>query len=91
VIEIVRFHAWHGPCEYKAAEPNRKEAEMNKPTYEDYLANPSAVLEQLEREAHRARAEAVHHFIVAPLMRLFKRAPEPMVAAHLDSPVTQTA
>ena len=48
---------------------------MKTPTYEDYLANPAAVVEQVEREAHRARAAAVHEFIVAPLMRLFQRAP----------------
>ena len=52
---------------------------MNKPTYEDYLANPSAVLEQVAREAHRERAEAVHHTIVAPLMRMFKLAPAPIL------------
>ena len=52
---------------------------MNKPTYQDYLANPSAVLEQVAREAHRERAEAVHHLIVAPLMRLFKRVPAPIL------------
>ena len=52
---------------------------MNKPTYEDYLANPSAVLDQVAREAHRERAEAVHHFIVAPLMRLFMGAPAPIL------------
>jgi hypothetical protein len=48
---------------------------MKTPTYQDYLANPSAVLEQVHREARRARAEAVHYFIVAPLVRFFKRAP----------------
>lgn len=49
---------------------------MNKPTYQDYLANPSAVLEQVEREARRERAEGVQHFIVAPLLQLFKRSAE---------------
>ena len=48
---------------------------MKKPTYQDYLANPAAVIEQVERQARRERAAAVHEFIVAPLMRLFKRAP----------------
>jgi hypothetical protein len=47
---------------------------MKNLTYETYLNDP-AVREQLEREVRRARAEAVHEFIVAPLMRLFKRAP----------------
>jgi hypothetical protein len=46
---------------------------MNKPTYQDYLANPSAVLEQVDREARRERAEALHHFIVAPLLQVFRR------------------
>jgi hypothetical protein len=48
---------------------------MKTPTYQDYLANPAAVMEQLERTARRERAAAVHELIVAPLMRLFKRAP----------------
>ena len=47
---------------------------MKNLTYEAYLADP-AVREQIEREVRRARAEAVHQFIVAPLLRLFKRAP----------------
>ena len=47
---------------------------MKNLTYQTYLNDP-AVREQLEREVRRARAEAVHEFIVAPLMRLFKRAP----------------
>lgn len=47
---------------------------MKTPTYQDYLANPTAVLEQVERQARRERAEAVHDFIVAPLMRLCERA-----------------
>lgn len=48
---------------------------MKTPTYEDYLANPSAVLEQVERQARRERAEAVHQLIVVPLKQLFQRAP----------------
>jgi hypothetical protein len=47
---------------------------MKTPTYEDYLANPSAVMEQVYRQAHRERAEAVHQCMVA-LLQLFKRAP----------------
>jgi hypothetical protein len=48
---------------------------MKTPTYQDYLANPIAVREQVERYARRARAESVHRFIVAPLIGLFKRRP----------------
>lgn len=46
---------------------------MENLTYEIYLANPG-VREQLEREARRTRAEAVHRFIVAPLIGMFRRA-----------------
>ena len=46
---------------------------MRTPTYEDYLADPTAFLESSERAARAARAEAVHEFIVAPLKRLWKR------------------
>ena len=53
---------------------------MKQPTYHDYLANPAAVMEQVEREARRARSEAVRELIVAPLMRLFKR--EPVLQPH---------
>lgn len=45
---------------------------MKNLTYEIYLANP-AVREQLERQARRARAEAMHQYIVAPLMKMFSR------------------
>jgi len=48
---------------------------MKTPTYQDYLANPAEVMKQVEREARRERAIAVRELIVAPLMRLFKRAP----------------
>ena len=48
---------------------------MKNLSYEAYLANPSEVMQQVAREARRERAEAVHEFIVAPLMRLFKRTP----------------
>ena len=45
---------------------------MENLTYEAYLADPE-IRERLEREAHRARAEAVHLFIFAPLARLAKK------------------
>jgi len=48
---------------------------MKTPTYEDYLANPAAVREQVERQARRERAEAVYRFFIAPLIRLFMRTP----------------
>lgn len=47
---------------------------MKTPTYQDFLADPSAVLEQVNRAARRERADAMHHFLFAPLTRLFKRA-----------------
>ena len=47
---------------------------MKTPTYEAYLANPSAVMEQVHRQARRERAAAVHQCMVA-LLQLFKRAP----------------
>ena len=42
---------------------------MENITYEDYLANPSEVLAQIQLEASRARALAVHQYIFAPLAR----------------------
>jgi hypothetical protein len=46
---------------------------MKPVTYEAYKANPIAVREQVERQARRERAEEVHRFFIAPLIRLFKR------------------
>ena len=63
------------PCAMEGAQTNRKGTEMKNLTYEAYLANPSEVMEQVEREARSARAEAVHEFIVAPLAKLFERTP----------------
>jgi hypothetical protein len=48
---------------------------MKKLTYEAYLANPTEVMEQVERKARRERSAAVHELIVVPLMRLFRSAP----------------
>jgi len=48
---------------------------MKTPTYEDFLADPDAVMEQWERAARRERAQAVHQFLIAPLMQMFERAP----------------
>jgi hypothetical protein len=45
---------------------------MENLTYQAYMANPE-IREQLEREVRRARAEAVQQFIVAPVLRMFKR------------------
>ncbi len=45
---------------------------MENLTYEIYLANPR-VREQLEREVRRARAEAMHRYIAAPLATMFIR------------------
>jgi hypothetical protein len=56
---------------------------MKPVTYEDYLANPT-VRERLERQARRARSEAVHGFFIAPLIRLFKRTPS-KPALHLQT------
>jgi hypothetical protein len=43
---------------------------MRTPTYEEFLANPDAVLEAVEQAARRERAQAVHDFIVVPLKRM---------------------
>ena len=40
-------------------------------TIEDYRANP-ALREQLEREVRRARAQAVHRYVIAPLLQSFR-------------------
>lgn len=55
---------------------------MKQPTYEEYLANPSAVLERVERQARRERAQVVRQLIVVPLARVLKRKPalEPLTA-----------
>ncbi len=46
---------------------------MRTPTYDEYLANPDAVLASVDQAARAERAEAVQLFIVAPLERLWKR------------------
>ncbi len=46
---------------------------MRTPTYQDYLADPTAFLASSERAARAARATAVHEFIVAPRKRMLKR------------------
>jgi hypothetical protein len=46
---------------------------MRTPTYEEFLANPDAILASAERAARAERAEAVHRFIVAPVQRAWKR------------------
>jgi len=61
---------------------------MENLTYETYLAHPE-IRERLEREAHRARAEAVHLFIFAPLARLAKhvlRGAAPKAAPRIHVP-----
>jgi len=45
---------------------------MQNLTYEIYLANPG-IRERLEREAHRARAEAMYQYVVPPLAKIFSR------------------
>ena len=42
---------------------------MKTPTYEDYLADPSAMAQQVRLEAQRARALAAHRYILEPLAR----------------------
>ena len=49
-----------------------KETDMKNLTYEIYLTNP-AVREQFEREVRRARAEAMHQYVVMPLVKMFTR------------------
>ena len=45
---------------------------MENLTYEIYLADPR-VRERIEREARRARAEAMSRYLVAPLAKLIGR------------------
>ena len=60
-------------------------------TYEDYLANPEAVKQQVYREARRERAEVVHRLIVAPLAQLFKRpAAKPAPIPNITGSLFQT-
>ena len=46
---------------------------MRMPTYDEYLANPDAVLASVDQAARAERAEAVQLFIVAPLKRMWTR------------------
>jgi hypothetical protein len=46
---------------------------MRTPTYDEYLADPDAILASVDRAARAERAEAVQQFIVAPLTRLWVR------------------
>lgn len=57
---------------------------MKTPTYEDYLLNPAAVMEQVTRTAHRERAEAAHRFIVAPVLRFLTRV-KPASVQHMQA------
>jgi hypothetical protein len=41
-----------------------------KVTYQTILNDPS-LLDRIEREAHRARAEAVHELIIVPIKQFF--------------------
>ena len=56
---------------------------MRTPTYQDYLANPTAFLAANERAARAARAAAVHELVVAPLKRLWMRTTQ-KPAQHLQ-------
>jgi hypothetical protein len=42
---------------------------MKKLTYETYLTDPSAVAAQVRLDASRARALAVHRYVLMPLAR----------------------
>ena len=42
---------------------------MKTPTYEEYLADPSAVIAQVQLEAQHERARAVHRYLIEPLAR----------------------
>jgi hypothetical protein len=46
---------------------------MKQPTYQEYLADPAAVLLPIYQAAHRERAEAVRSLIVVSLVKLMKR------------------
>jgi hypothetical protein len=39
-------------------------------SYEFYIADPE-IRDQIEREARRARNEAIHQFVIAPLINAF--------------------
>ena len=53
-------------------EARRKGTDMKNLTYEMYLANP-ALREQLEREARRARSEAIYAFFWALPARMARQ------------------
>jgi hypothetical protein len=42
---------------------------MKNLTYETYLTDPAAVVAQVRRDARRARALAVHRYLIWPLAR----------------------
>jgi len=46
---------------------------MKNLTYADYLADPEATLERIQREARRARVEAIGQYLLEPLARLCGR------------------
>ena len=46
---------------------------MKNLTYQDYLADPAAALERIQREAQRARTEAVSRYLFEPLARFCGR------------------
>jgi hypothetical protein len=46
---------------------------MKKLTYEDYLADPSAVTARIQLGAQRDRARAVQRYLLAPLARFCGR------------------
>ena len=42
---------------------------MENPTYEDFVNDPEAVMDEVRRKARRARALAVRRYLLKPLAR----------------------
>jgi hypothetical protein len=65
---------------------------MKNLTYQDYLADPAAALERIQREAQRARTEAVSRYLFEPLTRFCGRLLAIRgVKMHLDPRLTMAA
>jgi hypothetical protein len=54
-------------------------------TYEALLNDPS-LLDRIEKQAHRERAEAIHHLIVSPLSARLARRFKAFLTSHAARP-----
>jgi hypothetical protein len=52
-------------------------------TYNEYLADPK-IREQIDRQVRKARAEALHRFLVMPVLALFRRVRQPACATRMQ-------